>query len=120
MLEVLVDDQHLFDKLFRNHVRFGNVDQKGLGIVPRRGGTADDLLRCEILENVRRFHRVVLVALVHNNDEGQPAVFGVANVFQEIGALTLLQGVIALLRQLLPVDETSVVLLKTGGHHVRQ
>ena len=118
--KILVDDQHLFDEFFRNHVRFWDVDQVGLGVVFRRGRTADDLFRGEILEDVRRFHRVVLMTLVHDDDERKPAVFGVSDMLQKIGALAVLQGIVALLRQLLPVDETCVVFLKAGGHHIRQ
>ena len=118
--EIFVDDQHLFNQFLRNHIRFGNVNQVGLGVVFRRSGTADNLLRREIMEDVCRFHRIILVALVYDDDEGQPAVFGVSDMLQKIGALAVLQGVVALLRQLLPVDETSVVFLKAGGHHICQ
>ena len=47
------------------------------------------LLGMEILNNLVGLYRIVLMALVHNDNEMQAIVQGVGNMFKEISALTI-------------------------------
>ena len=116
--EVLVDNQHLFDKTCRNDFFFGDFDDLRLGYPFRCCRAADNLLSVEILYNLVRLDGVVLMALVNDDDEMQAARQGVCDMFKEIGAFTIFERVVSFLRQLLPIYENAVVFLKTARHNV--
>ena len=72
----------------------------------------------EILDDFIRFHRVVLMAFVHNDDKMQTGVQSVFNMLQEVGVFAVFQSVVALFRQLFPVDETVIIFFKSARHYI--
>ena len=84
----------------------------------RRSRTTDNLVRMEILDDFIRFHRVVLMAFVHNDDKMQTGIQRVFNMLQEVGVFAVFQSVVALFRQLFPVDETVIIFFKSARHYI--
>ena len=116
--KIFVDDEHLLDKPFGDNILFGHFDEFRLSVRQRRRRATDYLVRLEQLHDLIGFRCKVLMAFVDNDLKRQSVVKRFFYPFEKVGALAVLQSVITLFGQLLPIDKASVVFGKAACHHV--